>query len=161
MQELNLNSKDIASFVVKFCAVQNYFINLTKLQKLIFCCYGVALAEGNIRICKEHPKAWDHGPVFPQVYKLTSKNRDGFVQHLLEQPNNYINVIPPSTLEIMNKALIVFGRYNAGELVAWTHRKDSPWDICVKKYGLYKAMDDDVIRDYFLKNVLIQDKANA
>lgn len=75
MQELNLNSKDIASFVVKFCAVQNYFINLTKLQKLIFCCYGVALAEGNIRICKEHPKAWDHGPVFPQVYKLTSKNR--------------------------------------------------------------------------------------
>lgn len=157
MKEVELESKDIASFVVKYCAKANYFINLTKLQKLIFCCYGVALADSEIRICREHPKAWDHGPVFPQVYKLTSKNRDGFVQQLLEYPDRCKELLPGSLIELLHKALHIFGKYNAGQLVAWTHRDGSPWDICKKNIGLYHSMDDDVIKDYFREHVISKD----
>lgn len=157
MIELELESKDIASYVVKYCAKANYFINLTKLQKLVFCCYGVALAYDNIRICREHPKAWDHGPVFPQVYKITSKNRDGFVQMLLEYPDKCLEKIPAPVLEIINKCLNVFGKYNAGQLVAWSHREEGPWNTSIKKNGMYKNMDDEAICEYFAKYVVTKD----
>ena len=62
MQTLDLSAIDIASFVTKFCALNNYFINITKLQKLVYCCYGVVLAAQDTRLCKEHPKTWAHGP---------------------------------------------------------------------------------------------------
>ena len=69
MQTLDLSAIDIASFVTKFCALNNYFINITKLQKLVYCCYGVVLAAQDIRLCKEHPKTWTNDPVLLKYTK--------------------------------------------------------------------------------------------
>lgn len=75
-----LDSLDMAAYIVKYCAMKNYFINLTKLQKLLYCCYGAVLAYSGIRLIKEHPKAWDHGPVFPRVYDVKKEHPDGLIQ---------------------------------------------------------------------------------
>lgn len=157
MKETTLESIDIASFIVKYCARSNYFINLTKLQKLLFCCYGAVLADSDTRICKEHPRAWEHGPVFPKVYKVTSKNRDGFVQMLIEYPDHTSEQLTPEQIGLMKNVIDVFSPYMAGQLVAWTHRPGSPWSKTVEAKGLHSFMDDKIIKEYFLQHVV--DKA--
>lgn len=136
--------KDIASFVVKECALLNYFINLTKLQKLIFCCYGAVLADSNIRICKEYPKATSHGPVFPELYDLIVQNDFRSVQKMLDFKDK-CSYLPESALETMKKVIKVFGKYNAGQLIAWTLREDSPWN---------NSIDDETIKNFFKEHVV-------
>ena len=36
------DSIDVAAYVTKECAQKNFFVNLTKIQKLVFCVYGAA-----------------------------------------------------------------------------------------------------------------------
>ena len=73
------DSIDVAAYVTKQCAQKNFFVNLTKIQKLVFCVYGAVLATSGVRICDEHPKAWPHGPVFPRIYNYTKRHADGIV----------------------------------------------------------------------------------
>lgn len=39
-KELDIDIYDFASYIAKLCAMKNYFVNLTKLQKLMYCVYG-------------------------------------------------------------------------------------------------------------------------
>ena len=74
MNDLNFDSIGVLAYIIKCCAKFNYFINYTKAQKLLYCCYGVILAQFNIRLTKEHPKAWQYGPVFPRAFNAQHKN---------------------------------------------------------------------------------------
>lgn len=154
MKEIFLDSIDIASFIVKHCAVSNYFINLTKLQKILYCCYGVMLAAFDERICTEHPKAWPHGPVFPRVYNVTSKNRDGFVQYLLEYKDQCSSLLSDDERSLLKKVIDAYAKYPAGKLVEWTHLPDSPWSYTVKNTGMHSSLDDSVIKSYFEKRLI-------
>ena len=42
-KELDIDIYDFAAYIAKLCAVKNYFVNLTKLQKLMYCVYGAVL----------------------------------------------------------------------------------------------------------------------
>ena len=70
-KELDIDIYDFAAYIAKLCAVKNYFVNLTKLQKLMYCVYGAVLVSSDTRIFKEHPKRYPHGPVFPKLYNFT------------------------------------------------------------------------------------------
>ena len=150
MKEIALDSIDIASFIVKHCALSNYFINLTKLQKLLYCCYGVMLAAFDERICSEQPKAWPHGPVFPRVYNITSKNRDGFVQYLLEYKDKCANFFSEDELLLLKKTINAYAKYSAGKLVEWSHLPGSPWS----QTKLQDPIDDSVIKKYFEQRLI-------
>lgn len=145
----NLDSIDVASYIVKFCAFKNRFINLTKLQKILYSCYGVFLSAFKEKLCKETPRAWEHGPVFPKVYDITSKNRDGFVQYLIEYDDKCRTNLSHDKIDVLNKTIDVFSQYSAGDLVRWSHLEGGPWAQTVEQKGLYKEINDDLIRDYF------------
>lgn len=148
MQTLDLSVVDIASFVTKFCACNNYFINITKLQKLVFCCYGVSLATLDTRICKEHPKTWTNGPVFTKIYKAQTLWQ-GVIDNLIT--HNPKTSLPSDVYDLMTKTLDVFVKYNAGQLVRWTKQLGSPWEQTVKSKGYFCKMDDMTIKNYFEK----------
>lgn len=150
MKEIALDSIDIASFIVKHSAISNYFINLTKLQKLLYCCYGIMLAAFDERICTEHPKAWPHGPVFPRVYNVTSKNRDGFIQYLLEYKDKCANVFSEDEISLLRKTIDAYAKYSAGKLVEWSHLPGSPWS----QTKLQDPIDDFVIKKYFEQRLI-------
>ena len=100
---------------------------LTKIQKLVFCVYGAVLATSGERICKDHPKAWPHGPVFPRIYKYTKRHADGIVEALMSHEENLTSILNERQKKIIDTTLNFFGRYNAGTLVNWTHDEDGPW----------------------------------
>lgn len=59
----------VAGFCVNYCATNNYFVNLTKLQKLTYAVYGACLAVYNVHICNK-PKLWEHGPFLKRFINL-------------------------------------------------------------------------------------------
>ena len=122
MQTLDLSAIDIASFVTKFCALNNYFINITKLQKLVYCCYGVVLAAQDTRLCKEHPKTWPHGPVFLNTLNDIS-NRNIKVKDAVQ----FMAECPKEWLEWIGRTIKAFWDYSDKALVKWSIRPGTPW----------------------------------
>lgn len=144
------DSIDVAAYVTKECAQKNFFVNLTKIQKLVFCVYGAVLASSGERICKDHPKAWPHGPVFPRIYKYTKRHADGIVEALMSHEENLTSILNERPKKIIDTTLNFFGRYNAGTLVNWTHDEDGPWFKSTNGGKvLQKEIPDNLISDYF------------
>ena len=144
------DSIDVAAYVTKQCAQKNFFVNLTKIQKLVFCVYGAVSATSGERICDEHPKAWPHGPVFPRIYKYTKRHADGIVEALMSHNENLASVLNEQQKNIIDTTLNFFGRYNAGTLVNWTHDEKGPWFQSTNGgKNLQKEIPDNLISDYF------------
>ncbi|MBQ2267476.1 MAG: DUF4065 domain-containing protein [Succinivibrio sp.] len=144
------DSIDVAAYVTKQCAQKNFFVNLTKIQKLVFCVYGAVLATSGERICKDHPKAWPHGPVFPRIYKYTKRHADGIVEALMSHEENLTSTLNERQKKIIDTTLNFFGRYNAGTLVNWTHDENGPWFKSTNGgKNLQKEIPDNLISDYF------------
>lgn len=45
-----INSVDVAAYIAKQAVIKNYYIDLTKLQKILYACYGTYLAVTGKRI---------------------------------------------------------------------------------------------------------------
>jgi len=120
-------------------------INVTKIQKWLYICYGLYLAVHEKQLLSERPKAWDYGPAFPRVHK-TQKRNDNSLDYLQntrsqEDLQKYDDVIK-ATLEN-------FGTWTASDLVAWTHEKGKAWRKTIELEGRYSSMDNyDILLDF-------------
>lgn len=128
------------AYVIKYCEDNSIEISQTKIQKLLYCCYGIVLAEKNERLTDEYPQAWMYGPVFPRTYrdvkdrKLTPEMADEFAR-----------ICPTDILVLMNQTLNVFGVDNAQKLSTWSHEKGSPWS----KARPLTTLNDSDVAEYF------------
>lgn len=120
MEELGYDSLEIASYIDKKCREFNYYgINNTKIQKLLYCCYGAVLVVEDKRLCKEYPRAWRYGPVFPRVFSYISKNK---------KLEDIKQVSFPKEIEnILDIVIKFFGKFRGGQLSQWSHEDGSPW----------------------------------
>lgn len=142
-------SLEVASFIAKTCDEYGFSWNNTKIQKLLYCCYGCVLAAYDERICNEYPRAWQFGPVFPRVFNHIHKRRP-FPQE------DSLQSAPEELKKFLKEVIKVFGKYNAVPLSEWTHKTGSPWHTVVKemKEGLGGFIPDAIIHDYFAKNIV-------
>lgn len=69
------DSVTVANYIIAFANENKFFINMTKLQKLLYIAYGVYLSVKNERLTNEHPQAWPYGPVFPTTRNRLIKKR--------------------------------------------------------------------------------------
>ncbi|MDR3164856.1 MAG: DUF4065 domain-containing protein, partial [Synergistaceae bacterium] len=140
-------SLNVASHIANVCEAQNITYNNTKIQKLLYCCYGCSLAMYNKRLCDEYPRAWQFGPVFPRVFSYIKKGHNILtVCQKLDAPMDILALID----EVIN----TFGRHSATALSTWTHKEGSPWDIVVNAMNDPNGIiPDDLIAEYFIANV--------
>lgn len=145
------NSVALAKYIASYANANGFVINMTKLQKLLYICYGVYLAVKGSRLTNEHPQAWPYGPVFP-----TTRNR------LLRLNLEDISEDGDSSItdDIKSCVKLVFGSYgayNASFLSAWSHKPNSPWDKTVSQNGFKwgDTIPDEYIRPYFA-NLLVK-----
>lgn len=137
---MEFKSSEVMAYILYIGKKENIDINKTKAQKLLYCCYGMIMAEFDARLTDEHPRAWPFGPVFPRTFNDISKHRltVGLAQ-------DFEKKCPPEWLELIRLTLRTFGRYTASILSGWSHRKNSPW----YKADALAALDDREIRLYF------------
>lgn len=146
---MRYDSIDLAAHIARLCNDFGYNYNNTKIQKLLYCCYGCVLAKFNERIIDEYPRAWQYGPVFPRVFNFIHKKKDLLCRDEISDMNQELE-------KFISEIVKMFGKYKAVSLSGWTHKDGSPWDIVVNKMndGLYGIIPDDIIRDYFKKNIV-------
>lgn len=152
------DSRDVAAYVAQQCKAQGIQYNNTKMQKLLYCAYGILLAWNGERICDEYPRAWQYGPVFPKVFNYFQRHGDvADYSHDVAVGDN------ADVRDAVTSAISAFGQYPANKLSAWTHKKGSPWDRTVngdevnEAAGLNGFIPDEFIKDYFMDKVLVHE----
>lgn len=152
---MKYDSLKLAAVIAKKCRDHGIYWNNTKIQKLLYCCYGCTLAKFDGRICDEYPRAWQYGPVFPRVFNYIRKGND------FREINDCGEITDNQLVDdLIEEVVKTFGVYTATSLSEWTHSKDSPWDKVVNQTsqeeggGLNNFIPDDLIADYFKLHVV-------
>jgi uncharacterized phage-associated protein len=149
-----LDSLQVMAYIIQRCKqLQTPFLNTTKLQKLMYCCYGTCLAKCGYRLCDESPEAWQYGPVFPRT--LRTLQCWGY-EWLAEHPTEDVaEQLPQEVVALIDATLKTFGKFAANQLSNWTHIKGSPWSVASKDGAVLKEqISDALISEYFKKHVL-------
>lgn len=148
------SSPILAKYLWAYGNEKGYYMNMTKVQKLLFISYGLFLAWRNCRLVDEHPQAWPYGPVFPTTRnKLLKVNLD----KLKREDSEFDSCRTDDDLErLLASVFKRFGGFTANQLVDWTHMDNSPWDKTRMKDGFKwgERIQDEVICDYFKSNLL-------
>lgn len=98
-------------------------ISNLKLQKLLFYSQGYHLAIFDKPLFKEQIKAWDHGPVVPQVYHEYKE----FGAHAIDLPEGFdSSLLTQEERGFLDEVYRVFGQFSAWKLRDMTH-DDAPY----------------------------------
>lgn len=148
-----IDSLQVLAYIIKRCDDKNIAVNITKLQKLMYCCYGTILGKFGARLIDEHPAAWQYGPVFPEALRAIQFFQvDGFRKKNTPQ----VDELPDAVLAVIDETLENFGKFTAKELSDWTHIKGSPWHKASNGgVLLYRTLSDQDINNYFVTHVLL------
>lgn len=146
-----LDSLQTMAYIIKKCRELKIPYNITKLQKLMYCCYGVTLATIGTPLCNEQPEAWQYGPVFPDVLKYMQANG------IDKTGNKVIDAdIPEEVSKLIVGTITFFGEFTASQLSSWSHRCGSPWyQASAGGVNLKTKISDVAIKDYFAREVLV------
>ncbi len=151
---LPFDSRDIAAYIAQQCRKKDIGYNNTKIQKLLYCVYGVMLAWKDVRVCDEYPRAWTYGPVFPKVFKWIYKGREiADYSATVEQNQEDLTALKTAVRRVIE----VFGPLSASSLSGWTHQDGSPWWKVMKgeeAASWNSFIPDDYIKTYFKERVL-------
>ena len=146
------DSRDVAAYIAQECRKRGLDYNNTKIQKLLYCAYGIMLAWLNERICDEYPRLWPYGPVFPRVFKFINKGGDIASYSLAFETS-----ATPEQKAVISGTLDRYGKYTASALSEWSHNQDSPWArVKAECAGWNSFMPDEYIRDYFREHVVAE-----
>lgn len=144
----------VMAYIIQRCMhLHTPYINTTKLQKLMFCCYGVCLAKYGFRLSDESPEAWQYGPVFPstlsELQKYTYKSVGRISTKEIDEK------MPKEIKSLIDLTLMTFGKFAANQLSNWSHLPGSPWSITSKNGKILREqIKDNLITDYFANYVL-------
>lgn len=128
-----------------------------KLQKLLYYAQGISLGMYGKPIFKEKIEAWQHGPVVREVYGHFSKfGRNNIEINMNDESEKILNKIENNreVSEVLNLTYDNFAIYTAWQLRQLTHEDNTPWDITQKTKGLGKEIDNQLIKEYFEKEII-------
>ena len=148
------DSVAVARFLVALANERGVFLNITKVQKLLYISYGVGLAAFGQRIADESPRAWPYGPVFPKTREALIGSDFGAVT-FDGSPDLSLMKRDERLYSCVASALKTFGSWTAGQLTAWSHKKGSPWwRVAEEDLNAWNSpIPDDYIVAYFSKFV--------
>lgn len=153
MTELAFRPMDglqVMAYIIKMCKELGTPYNVTKLQKLMYCCDGVTLATYGKPLSSDRPEAWQYGPVFPNVLRYIHANGLEAVTG-----NKFENEAPEEIKKLVEGTIVFFGKFSASQLSAWSHKIGSPWYRASNGgTNLKTPIDDLSIKSYFLSEVM-------
>jgi uncharacterized phage-associated protein len=139
-------AKDVAKYFISLSVPSTPLaITPLKLQKLVYYAQGWYMAFKGEPLFQEDIKAWDHGPVVPDIY-YEYKHLGYLTIHPkpFENKVNGKRTFTKQQLEILDDVWEAYGEYDGKYLEELTHQED-PW--------LYTDRNDTIekplIRKYF------------
>lgn len=129
--------------------IANKFIDLAgeerltnmQLQKMAYIAHGFNLALRDTKLYYEDTRAWEFGPVVPELYKKLQKYGSGIVTERINE-DDLIN-FDKNSLSVIEAVYENYKEYTGMQLSDLTHQKGTPWSATwdVNKYGVIPADD--------------------
>ena len=124
-----LTALDIASYFVQLDDTRDIEDGITnlKLQKLLYYAQGYHLAYFDKPLFADPIKAWQYGPVVPNVYQILKQ----FGRYPVDFSRDDFQKVNPSLLandsrNLLDSVFEQLGQYSAWKLMEMTHEED-PW----------------------------------
>jgi uncharacterized phage-associated protein len=140
--------------VYSVITIANKFIDLAKnepltnmqLQKMVYIAHGFSLALRDTKLYYEYTRAWNFGPVVPELYeKLREHDSNQVKNKISSSPEEEID---KDSSEIIEEVYKNYKQYSGPQLSGLTHQKNTPWSKTWEsnKYGVIPA--DDIYKFY-------------
>jgi uncharacterized phage-associated protein len=125
-----------------------------QLQKLVFFAHGVHLAGFDEPLINEPVKAWDFGPVIPDLYEELRKfGRDKVSPNLAPELRDTFVADAQADQAIM-AVWEAYRKHTASQLSQITHLPKTPWDqIWNQPNGRYTVIPNEIIKEYYKNRV--------
>jgi len=138
---MTYGAKNIANFVVNYCADKGSPITNLKLQKILYFLWVDYFKQTRRELYHDNICAWRLGPVVPEVYY----DFCFYAGNPIRSAGQY--TIYDDDIIILQKIIDKYAYMSASTLVNMTHQQGKPWDR-VYKNG---EGDRDVIPFYLIK----------
>lgn len=143
---MEYRSPDVMAYVLYFCKhlqAEPIYVNRSKAQQFLYCCYGTVLAAFDKRLTDEHPRKWPFGPVFPRTFDAINHNR--LTVGMARDFQRHCSENHPGVVGLIDRTVTTFAKYSVGQLCTWSCRRGWPWD----KADDLAALDDRAIMHLF------------
>ena len=144
------NSVRMGEYLAAYAVQNGYFMNQTKLQKLLYIVYGAYLTQYGESLVDEQPRVWPYGPVFPRVQQKFAKVNDLAYANIANA--EYEPIRENGKLQqLIDNVLQTFGDWTAQALSEWSHKLGSPWEVAFANNNMrYNAViSAESIKEYF------------
>jgi len=119
-----ITALDVSKVLISLQNPDDSDLSNLKLQKLIWYCLGFYGALTDKRLFDDEVKAWEHGPVFPNIYHEFKQYGRNPVEVIIDL--DLEGKFNSEQLEVIKEVNEVFGKYSAWKLRNMTH-EEAPW----------------------------------
>lgn len=145
------DSRAVANRILEIAKASGIELTIMQLLKLTYFSHGWLLAGCGKPLTKDHAQAWQHGPVYPLVYRAAP--RAGVtINGPICDPRTKVAFrenFDQNEVATMTEVVGGYGRMHAFLLSRLTHEKGSPWDRAYHELGPYADIPDAWIEQYF------------
>ena len=148
----------IANYVLEKGDAEDIAITPMQVLKLTYILHGWCLGVSGNSLIKEKVKAWEYGPVIPEVYYEFRDYRDNAISGRAHNGSTlyyFDDAIPFSPNHTMGEFLTAvwnaYKDYNGLELSSMTHKVGTPW-YHTKRKNRWKhnpTIKNGLIQDYY------------
>lgn len=128
------------------------FLSKTKALKLLYLLDEISIKKSGIPFLNLHYEVWKFGPVDQDIYiELSSQPNllKAYIDRSVEDDKTYIKAkktfcddeFSDNDLALLDSIVQHFGNKSSRELVAFTHKKESPWYQLAKENGLLEKLE--------------------
>jgi len=147
-----MKSTEVAQGFLDLARDENMHLSNLPLQKLVFFAQGIHLAAHDTPITDEPARAWDFGPVFPDLYETLRKFGRGEVKGDLDP--EHLALLDEDSKDTIQAVWEAYKNYPVWEMVELSHEKGTPWDtVWNGRKQRYKVIPNELIKQYYLRDV--------
>ncbi|BCA63094.1 hypothetical protein HMP09_2328 [Sphingomonas sp. HMP9] len=144
----------IANSILVEAHAQGKQLTIMQLLKLVYISHGWSLGLLHRPLVNESPEAWQHGPVFPSVYRefrsFGSRPITAMATSNFGLP--YAAALDDAHRSVLKSVVSTYGDMHAFALSRITHESDTPWShIYDDGRGSSKDIPDELIARHYLE----------
>lgn len=119
----------VANAVLEEAQRQKKALTIMQLLKLVYIAHGWSLALLKTPLVNEEPEAWQHGPVFPSIYRAFRRFGSGPITELASTPFGPLAAAELSEQQrsVVQSVVKGYGDTHAFALSRMTHQPETPW----------------------------------
>ncbi|WP_353096647.1 Panacea domain-containing protein [Empedobacter brevis] len=133
-------------------------LSKTKLLKLLYILDEISIKKSGLPFLNLKYKVWKFGPVSEELFIDLSSETKLLEDYIEKNSDDGVNYIRPvvdfnddefsdNDIDLMDSIIEKFGNKSAKELIAYTHRVNSPWYNTAKENDVLELLESETINN--------------